>query len=1053
MDSHKRKLEDENNDQYYKKLKEDTSQPPYAPYPPHGAYPPQPPPPQHGAYPPPPSPHGAYPPQPPPPQHGAYPPPPPHGYPPHAPPPPPHGYPPHAPPPPHGYSPQPYGYPYPPHSAYPPPPPHGYPPPPYGYPYPPHSAYPPPPPHGSYPYPPYAYPPHAPPPTPQSQPSPQQLPHHPPPQHSPQQSPPHQLPHHEPEGPPPPPPSYGYKEEPPRQSHWEPNEPEREQNSRGDFNKWNDDRGFRQSRDSEPSFRNSRDRDFEPEQRGGQRGHRDRDDRYISNNNNNNSISISPPPQPQSFTTPTSHQNNALTLTRKTGTDASFNNSTMVKQYIRNTDSRKVQLKVNQFKCVIGIESLYQYCVSFSPTLENKQTKIDYIAKLSKQTEHFGDYQYDGFAMLYSVKEFKAIEHTINDTKIVISFVKHLPSSDPSFLQFYNILLKRIMVMLDLSLIGRQYYNSKLKTRIETASLEVWPGYFASIGQIECGIALNTDISHKVVRVDSVLDQLHRCRLDPDKGESALIGKIVITKYNNKTYRIHSIKWDMNPSNEFDTDNGKISFFRYYKEHYPNYQITRSNQPLIAVEVKRKGAKEILYLIPELCFLTGLTDEIRSNIGTMKLLADKTNVDSNTRYNQICEFIKSIKENPKIRAEMAKWSLKFEDALHVNGVQYHEGGIRATENSAEKWAIIFPEMLEKSVHEITREIRMAQVVTAPVRSNNVNEYIDTMRHFKENKNIDKFICVIPKGNQIANARFYNSIKRASLIELKVVTQCITNKVVDNSRRGPIISKITNQLVAKTGKAPWMLREPLRNIPKGTMVIGIDVGHNSDINAKSVVALCGTLNDDFNQFYSSAQLQQVPGKEVIENLTPLMSGALKAYHAKNKTLPKTLIIYRDGVGDGMLEEINRCEIEAIRVSINSMPQSMGEKPTFIYIIVKKNTNTRFFNMNNNFGNPDQGTVIFEECVHKGWYDFFLISHRGIRNGSTNPTHFHVIHDNTNIEREPLQQLTFYLSYLYFNYEMAVRTPAVCQYAHKLAFFIGKTIHQSPPEDLSLKLFFL
>lgn len=46
----------------------------------------------------------------------------------------------------------------------------------------------------------------------------------------------------------------------------------------------------------------------------------------------------------------------------------------------------------------------------------------------------------------------------------------------------------------------------------------------------------------------------------------ALVGSVVLTKYNNKTYRVDDILWDQNPKVEFKYhDNQTITYIDYYK--------------------------------------------------------------------------------------------------------------------------------------------------------------------------------------------------------------------------------------------------------------------------------------------------------------------------------------------------------------------------------------------------------------------------------------------------------------------------------------------------------
>ena len=58
-------------------------------------------------------------------------------------------------------------------------------------------------------------------------------------------------------------------------------------------------------------------------------------------------------------------------------------------------------------------------------------------------------------------------------------------------------------------------------------------------------------------------------RIPPDQKKDlvikALIGQSVITRYNNKTYRIDDIDFDINPSTSFERREGPISYVKYYQ--------------------------------------------------------------------------------------------------------------------------------------------------------------------------------------------------------------------------------------------------------------------------------------------------------------------------------------------------------------------------------------------------------------------------------------------------------------------------------------------------------
>ena len=109
----------------------------------------------------------------------------------------------------------------------------------------------------------------------------------------------------------------------------------------------------------------------------------------------------------------------------------------------------------------------------------------------------------------------------------------------------------------------------------------------------------------------------------------ALMGAVVLTRYNNKTYRVDDIDWERNPTSTFTDDNGREkSFLDYYREKY-NIVIEDKKQPLLVSRAKRKTKEEedigkFLLLVPELCNLTGLTDDMRSDFRVMKDVAQFT---------------------------------------------------------------------------------------------------------------------------------------------------------------------------------------------------------------------------------------------------------------------------------------------------------------------------------------------------------------------------------------------------------------------------------------------
>ena len=98
-------------------------------------------------------------------------------------------------------------------------------------------------------------------------------------------------------------------------------------------------------------------------------------------------------------------------------------------------------------------------------------------------------------------------------------------------------------------------------------------------------------------------------------------GETVMTKYNNRTYRIDDVDETANPNSSFTLADGRsMTFVEYYRQHY-NLEIRDHRQWMLVhrprrqtnpLHVRPNGDKLIL-LVPELCFLTGLTDTQRAD--------------------------------------------------------------------------------------------------------------------------------------------------------------------------------------------------------------------------------------------------------------------------------------------------------------------------------------------------------------------------------------------------------------------------------------------------------
>ena len=124
-----------------------------------------------------------------------------------------------------------------------------------------------------------------------------------------------------------------------------------------------------------------------------------------------------------------------------------------------------------------------------------------------------------------------------------------------------------------------------------------------------------------------------------------------------------------------------------------------------------------------------------------------------------------------------------------------------------------------------------------------------------------------------------------------------------------------------------------------------------------------------------------------------------------------------------------------------------------------TNVKFFEYNyikdkknnGNYKNPEQGLVILDQITDKKRFEFYIQPQK-VTIGSATPTYFHVAYGNMGFP-ELLIQLTYWTTYLYSNWQNAVRVPHVIKMAEKLAYMTAKFTQAELNEKLFDKQSFL
>ena len=269
-------------------------------------------------------------------------------------------------------------------------------------------------------------------------------------------------------------------------------------------------------------------------------------------------------------------------------------------------------------------------------------------------------------------------------------------------------------------------------------------------------------------------------------------------------------------------------------------------------------------------------------------------------------------------------------------------------------------------------------------------------------------------------------------------------LIQNARRmnGQIAHNLSLKMNAKLGGTNQVISMQSKpNIMKRPVIfIGADVTHgNPGDNIEehpSIAAVVASMDASCSTYKARVSLQY-GGQvfEVIQQLETMVKELLMEFYGRNhQRKPEKIIYYRDGVSEGQFNEVVCKELSAIQRACMKLEKDY--QPNITFVVAQKRHNTRLFPKNPNDGvgkmkNVPPGTVVDSDITHPTEMSFFLVSHEGIQ-GTSRPTHYHLLSDDSDFTPDELQKITYYLCHLYARCERSVSYPAPTYYAHLAAF---------------------
>ena len=280
----------------------------------------------------------------------------------------------------------------------------------------------------------------------------------------------------------------------------------------------------------------------------------------------------------------------------------------------------------------------------------------------------------------------------------------------------------------------------------------------------------------------------------------------------------------------------------------------------------------------------------------------------------------------------------------------------------------------------------------------------------------------------------------------------------NKRSDSYFSKILLQINNKLGGFNYFLDTDEVTNKRNIVLIGIDTSHTwgkktSKYNRKITgVSMVATKDKNFSKFYSKNEIIEYDNhysSATRRNISKFIEEAVEKYIKENKTEPKNIIIYRQGIAHNQLDKI-KLEVSFIEEICSKL------KINYYYVLVNTRTNIKFFEFNkvnkNKYNyknqlykNPEQGLIVLDQVTNKNRFEFYLQPQK-VNIGSATPTYFHVAYGNMDFP-ELLIKLTYWTTFIYPNWQNSIRVPHILKMAEKLAIVTAKFTQSNLNEELS------
>ena len=302
---------------------------------------------------------------------------------------------------------------------------------------------------------------------------------------------------------------------------------------------------------------------------------------------------------------------------------------------------------------------------------------------------------------------------------------------------------------------------------------------------------------------------------------------------------------------------------------------------LVHIDERREKQQKI-YLVPETCMLTGISDDLKAK--NSRDLREILFANAELKYKRIQTFFEHINNHDSCKEMMKEWKMTLNNKpLELECAQLAAGNIligakkkidlgrqpdfdRAITSlfdtpKLDKWCVFYPKRFKREADSLMKEIQNTvkdfKYPCQPPRKIEIeNDFPDTWRNaIKETlaQNPDTGVALFIIQGKKGASPVYHEMKKILINEVPIPSQMVLAETLSRAKGlRSIATKIFIQCVAKIGGAPWGFDNlPLCDVP--TMICGIEVFRKLKVRDKSILGWCASMDRFCSKYHSIAKL--------------------------------------------------------------------------------------------------------------------------------------------------------------------------------------------------------